>query len=106
MVHQGKSQSHMHIPPPGMIRNPGSHFDQTIDPPFDGPLHVLVPYIEPVDHLTQLVSHNLHLQIWLGNLEALATLPSPYREVVITAETVEKAISTRGIFLLMGWFLD
>jgi len=48
-VSQGKSRDHMEIPPPGMIRNSGPHFDQTLDQPINGPLNFFALNIELPD---------------------------------------------------------
>jgi hypothetical protein len=41
MIMQQKSRGHMVLPPPGMLRNSGPHFDQTLDEPFYGALYFL-----------------------------------------------------------------
>jgi len=41
----------MDIPSPGMIRKPGTHFDQTVYPPFDEPFHFFTPNIELPDNV-------------------------------------------------------
>gem|GEM_PF-5384081 len=43
VVGQGKSRSHMNIPPPGMIRDSGSHFNHTLGQPVHGPPHFFTP---------------------------------------------------------------
>ena len=63
----------MDIPPPGMIRNSGPYFDQTLDQPFNGPLNLFAPDIELPDHMQKVVGQNHHLQPGLVGLERLAT---------------------------------
>jgi len=63
----------MHLPFPGVIRNPGPYFDQTLDQPVDGPFHIFAPDIEMTDQVQDVVSQNPHLQPGLIGLETLAT---------------------------------
>ena len=63
----------MHIPSPGMVRNSGPHFDQTLDQPVNGPPHFFAPDIELPDHMQEVVGQNPHLQPGLVGLEPLAT---------------------------------
>jgi hypothetical protein len=51
----------MDIPPPGMIRNSGPYFDQTLDQPLHGPFHFFTPNIEVPDHMQEVVGQNPHL---------------------------------------------
>ena len=62
----------MHIPPPGMIRNSGPHFDQTFDEPLHRPFDFFTPNIELADHMQEVVGQKPHLQPGLVGLEPLA----------------------------------
>ena len=59
----------MDIPPPGMVRNSGPDFDQTLDQPVDGAFHFFTPDIELADHMQEVVGQNHHLQPGLVGLE-------------------------------------
>jgi len=50
MVSQRKGGGHMNIPSPGMVRNSGADFDQTLNQPVNGPLNFFAPDIELPDH--------------------------------------------------------
>ncbi len=63
----------MDIPPPGMIRNSGAHFDKALDQPVHGTFHFFTPYIELADHVQEVVGQNPHLETGLVGLEPLAT---------------------------------
>ena len=58
MVRQGKGRGDMHMPPSGVVRNPGSHFDQTLDQPVDGPPHFLSPDGELADLMQEVAGQN------------------------------------------------
>src|SRR5208282_4276819 len=62
----------MDIPPPGMVRNSGPNFDQTLNQPVHGPLNFFAPNIELPDHMQEVVSQNPHLQPGLVGLKPLA----------------------------------
>jgi hypothetical protein len=51
----------MDIPSPGMIRNPGAHFDKSLDQPLHGPFHFFTLNIELTDHMQKVVGQNPHL---------------------------------------------
>ena len=72
----------MHIPPPGMIRNPGTNFYQALDQPVHGPLNFFAPDIELTDHMQEIVGQNPHLQPGLVGLEPLATGLVPAKRVL------------------------
>jgi hypothetical protein len=55
----------MHIPPQGMVRNSGPHFDQTLNQPVDGPFHFFTPNIELADHVQEVLGQDPHLQTGL-----------------------------------------
>ena len=82
MVRQRKSRGYMHIPPPGMVRNPGPHFDQALDQPVDGPPHLFAPDVKLPDHMQEVIGQNPHLQPGLVGLEPLATGLVPPQSVL------------------------
>ena len=88
MVRQRESRGHMDIPPPGMVRNSGPHFDQALDQPVHGPLHFLAPDIELPDHMQEVVGQNPHLQPGLVGLEPLATGLVPAQGVLAFLDPV------------------
>jgi hypothetical protein len=57
----------MHIPPPGVVRNPGPHFDQALGQPVHGTLNLLASTIELPNHMREAAPH---LQSGLVGLEA------------------------------------
>lgn len=63
----------MHIPPPGMVRNSGPHFDQRLNQPVHGPFHFFTPDIKLADHVQEVVSQNSHLEPGLIGLEPLTS---------------------------------
>jgi len=62
----------MYVPPPGMIRNSGPHFDQALDQPVHGPLYFFGPDMELPDHIKEVAGQNPHLQPGLVGLKTLA----------------------------------
>jgi hypothetical protein len=50
-VSQRESRGDMHIPPPGVVRNSGSDFDQALDQPVYGPLNFFAPDLELADYM-------------------------------------------------------
>ena len=56
-----------------MVRYSGSHFDQALDQPIDGPFHLFTPNIELPDHVQEVVCQKPHRQPGLVGLEPLAT---------------------------------
>ena len=79
---QRESRGYMHIPPPGMVRNSGAHFDQALDEPINGTLHLFAPDIKLPDHMQEIVGQNPHLQPGLVGLEPLATGFVPPKSVL------------------------
>jgi len=63
----------MDVPSPGMVRDSGTDFDQTIDQPVDGLLHFFAPGRELPDHMQKVEGQNPPLQPSLVSLETLAT---------------------------------
>jgi hypothetical protein len=61
MVCQEKVCGHMRIPPLGVARNPGLHFDHALDQPVHGPLNFFSPDIELPDHMEEVVGQNPNL---------------------------------------------
>jgi len=88
MVSQGKNGGHRHIPPSGVIRDSGPHFDQALDQPINGPPHFLSPDVELPDHVEEVVSQKPNLQPGLVGLEALATGLIPPQGVLSFLEPV------------------
>jgi len=72
----------MDIPPPGMIRNSGPCFDQTLDQPINGPPHLLSLNVKLPDHMQEVAGQNPHLQAGLVGLEPLATGFVPPKSVL------------------------
>jgi hypothetical protein len=62
----------MDIPPPGVVRNSGPHFNQAFDQPVHGTLNFFAPDIELRHHMQEVVGQNPHLQPGLVGFEALA----------------------------------
>jgi len=52
----------MYLPPSGVIRDFGPHFDQALDQPVHGLLNFFHPDIELPDHMQEVVGQNPHLQ--------------------------------------------
>jgi hypothetical protein len=69
MMSQGKSRGLMFIPPPGVVRNSGPHFDQALDQPVHGPLKFFAPYRKLPDHMQEVVGP------WLGAWTDLVVNP-------------------------------
>ena len=72
-MRQRNGRGNMHKPPPCVVRNSGTHLDQTLDEPFHGALHFFAPDIELTDYMREVLGQNAHLQPGLVSLEALTT---------------------------------
>ena len=73
---------------PGMIRNPGSHLDQTQDQPFDGPPHSVASNVELPKHVKKIVCENPHLQSGFVRLEFRTTGLVPTERVLALLDPV------------------
>jgi hypothetical protein len=71
MLRQGKSRGDMHIPPPGMIRYPGLHFDQALDQPVNGPPNFFTPDIKLANYMEEIGSQNPLLEPGLIGFDPL-----------------------------------
>jgi len=80
----------MHIPSPGMLRNPGSPFNQTLDQPINAPLHFLAPDIELPDHMQEIIGQNPHLQRGLVGLETLGNGLVPAESIFALLDPVSQ----------------
>jgi len=52
----------MDMPSAVMARNFRSHFDQMLDQPVNGPLHIFAPDVELANHMQVVESQNPHFQ--------------------------------------------
>jgi hypothetical protein len=78
----------MDIPPPGVVRNSGTHLDQALCQPIYGPFYLFAPNIKLPDHMQEVVSHNPHLQPGLVGLEPLAAGFVPTQSVLALLDPV------------------
>jgi len=78
----------MDIPSPGMVGNPGPHFNQSFDQPVHGPFHFFTPKIELPDHTQKVVSQNSHFQPGLVGFKALAAGLVPAKGVLTFLDPV------------------
>ena len=78
----------MHVPPPGLVRNPGPHLDQALDQPVHGPLYFFAPDIELPDHMQEVVGQNSHLQAGLISFKTLAVCLVPAEGILALLDPV------------------
>jgi len=78
----------MYVPPSGVIRDSGPHFDQALDQPVHVPLNFFPPDIELPNHMQEVVGQNPHLQAGLGGFKTLATGLVPTQGVLALLDPV------------------
>jgi hypothetical protein len=79
---QRKRRSHMHLPPPTMIRDLRSKLDQALDEPFHRPFDFFAHEVELAEHVEEVVGQHSHEQSGLVGRESMATRLIPTQRVL------------------------
>ena len=72
----------MHIPSSRMVGDTRPRFDQPHDDPFDGPVCIFTPQIEPADQTEQVICEKTHLEPGFIRREPMTTCLIPTQSVL------------------------